>query len=198
MRNRKSYWIASTALLIALIVVAQLLSYVITTAVVIPTPVGPVRLGQLITGSLVNLVLIVGAGYIGFSAAGTAALVSPVLAALFGIIPGGLPQLIPVIMGGNLLIVLITWFCFEQAKGLFPAGAVTLRIIGVIVGAAVKTAFLWLLTARLVAPLLHLPAQKAGLVSGLMLWPQAVTAITGGILALIILPILFANRRTTF
>jgi hypothetical protein len=183
MKNKKILWVTQTAMLIALIVLAQLLSNVIP-----PIVIGPVTLSQLITGSLVNLVLIVGAYIAGMSAAGTSALISPILAAFFGIIPGKLPQMIPVVMAGNLVIVFVVWLCFRASNGLGKSSAVALKITGVAAGAVLKAATMWLTTEKIVVPVLHIaPALETKLVA-LVSVPQLVTAAVGGALALLIMP----------
>lgn len=190
MNHHKTLWITTTAVLIALVVLAQLLTYAIPAGALIPTPLGPIRLSQFFTGSLVNLILIVGAGAAGFGSASIAALISPVLAALLGVIPGGIPQMIPVVMIGNLIIVAIVWLCFKISTDLVRAGGIVLKILGVIVGAAAKAVFLWAATAKLIVPLFNVKPKIAAQIGILMSWPQAVTALVGGILALMVLPAL--------
>lgn len=180
---KRILWVVYAALLLALIVLAQTLSKVIPASV-------PV-VSQLVTGSLVNLVLIVGAATAGFSATAVAAVLSPVLAFSMGQMP--FAPMIPVILLGNLIIVAIAWaFLRKDEKRIFA-----LRYIaGVIVGAAAKCAFLWAATALIVAPILSknpkVPVSKLLLMFS---WPQGVTALIGGILALLVLPAIRAYRR---
>lgn len=185
MRNKNLVWITQTALLIALIVLAQLLSKVIP-----PVMLGPVQLSQIVTGSLVNLVLIIGAFIPGMSSAGTAALISPILAAFFGIIPGHLPQMVPVVMVGNLVIVFITWLCFRASHGLGKNSAVVLNLIGVITGALLKSFVMWGATTKLIVPIFKVTGNAAKLLVATVTVPQVITAIIGGILAILIMPAL--------
>lgn len=182
LRHRPSQvvWIAEAGLLIALLVVVQLLTFAI--------PKGVPIVSQLFTGSLVNLVLIVGAGSVGFSGTAIAAVLSPVLAYAFGQMV--FPQMIPVVALGNLIIVAVTWAFFGRASR--NPGT---DILGIVLGAVLKTAFLWAATAWIMAPIFF--AAKAAVGQKLVLmfsWPQMVTALIGGGLALLVLPAIRAYR----
>lgn len=183
MRNKKVLWITQTAMLIALIVLAQLLSKVIP-----PVMVGPINLAQLITGSLVNLILITGAFVPGMASAGTAALVSPILAAFFGIIPGGLPHMVLVVMAGNLVIVFVTWLCFRASNGLGKGSAIALSVTGVVVGALLKAFAMWGATEKIIVPVLHVAPKLEKILVSVVSLPQFITAIIGGAIAILILP----------
>lgn len=190
MKNRKLIWITYTAVLIALIVLAQLLTRVIP-----PVFIGPFHAQQLITGSLVNLVLVVGALVPGFSCAATAALLSPVFAALFGILPNGQPMMIPVIMAGNLVLVFVVWVFGRASNGLEPYAGVMLSILGVLAGAALKQYVLQNGTEKLVIPLLHLKDKPALMLTTAMTTPQLITAVVGGLLALLLMPALRSFKK---
>lgn len=190
MKNKKAIWITQTAMLIALIVLSQLLSRVIP-----PITVGPFKLNQIVTGSLVNMVLITGAYISGFSSAGTAALVSPILAAVVGIIPGNLPQMIPVVMVGNLVIVFITWLCFRASNGLGKGSAAILSFVGVAAGAALKMLAMWASVEKIVVPVLHIAPKLEKVLVGTVSISQLVTGIAGGILALLIMPALGSFKK---
>jgi hypothetical protein len=190
MKNSKLNWITRTAMLVALIVVAQLLTRVIP-----PIVVGPLQLNQLVTGSLVNLILIVGAFAAGLPAAATAAIISPILAAFFGIIPGQLPQMIPVVMAGNFTIVFVTWLCFRASNGLDKGGSTIINLIGILSGALLKSAVMWSATVKIVVPVFKIAAKKAQVVTGLVTLPQFVTAVIGGIIALLVLPAMKSFKK---
>ena len=91
--KQKVLWITETAILLALLLVFQ----------VVTKP-----LGQLVTGSLVNLVLIVAVMVAGLASGLTIAIVSPILASILGISP--LWVLVPFIALGNTVLVLIWHF----------------------------------------------------------------------------------------
>lgn len=185
MKSKKVLWITQTAMLIALVVLSQLLSNIIP-----PIVLGPFKLSQLVTGLLVNLILIIGAFVPGLSAASTTALISPILAALFGIIPGQLPQMVPVVMAGNLVIVFITWLCFRASRGLGNNSATVLNVIGIVAGALLKAVTMWALTEKIIIPVLHVSAKLAEILVSTVSLPQFVTAMIGGIAALLIMPAL--------
>lgn len=190
MRNKKAIWVTQTAMLIALIVLSQLLSRVIPTI-----PVGQFNLNQLVTGSLVNLVLVVGAYVAGFASAGTAAIISPVLAAFLGIIPGKLPQMVPVVMAGNLVIVFITWLCFRASNGLGRVSATVLTIVGVAAGAFLKMVTMWAAVEKIVVPVLHINESLEKVLVGAVSISQFVTGVIGGCVALLIMPALEGIKR---
>jgi hypothetical protein len=177
---KRIMWVVKAALLLALVVVAQTLSKVIPTAAL------PL-ISQLVTGSLVNLVLIVGAGSVGFSGTAVAAVLSPVLAYSMGQMI--FPQMIPVIAVGNLIIVAVTWAFFHMHKKL------PFEIAGIIIGAAAKCAFLWIATAALMVPIFYSGSKVASKLSLMFSWPQGLTALIGGILALLVLPAVRAYQK---
>lgn len=161
-------WITRTAIFVALLVVVQ---------------AATAALGnQFITGSAVNLILIVSVMTCGLGSGATVALVSPIFAKLFGI--GPLWQIIPMIMLGNLVLVLLWHLIGNKGdkKVFYP--------IALIVAAGLKFFTLWLgITKWIVPTVLGLPAQKAAIVSAAFSWPQIVTALIGGIIAIIVLPL---------
>lgn len=166
-------WITRTAIFIALLIVAQWVSK---------------PLGQYVTGSLVNLVLILSVMLGGLWAGVTVALLSPVFAFLLGIGPAMFP-VIPVVMLGNLTLVLAWHFVAGKAfkaGNMLPRGAIAL-----VVGAAAKFLVLYLGIVQLVVPvILKLPQPQAGVLSAIFSFPQLVTAGVGGAVALLVLPLL--------
>lgn len=186
-KNQKGIvWVVEAALLLALLVVVQLLTFAI--------PKGVPILGQLFTGSLVNMVLIVGAGSVGFAGTAVAAILSPVLAFAFGQM--AFPVMIPVVAVGNLAIVAVTWAFFRPVGGKVPGTG--RGFAGVVVGAMAKTAFLWGATVLLMVPVFFSAKPQVGEKLSLMFsWPQAATAVIGGVLALLILPAVrtYRSRR---
>jgi hypothetical protein len=183
--NKKAItWVAESGLLVAMLVVVQLLSFLFVKVPLI---------SQLFTGSLVNLVLIVGAGSVGFSGAAVAAVLSPVLAVLFGQMK--FPVMIPVVIIGNVIIVAITWAFFIKDKKLSKSAGFGLDLAGVAVGAVAKTAFLWGATVWLIAPVFFVGNAAVSKNLSLMFsFPQLITAMIGGILALLVLPAIRAYR----
>lgn len=178
--NKKTItWVAEAGLLIALLVVVQLLTFVVPKSVPL--------VSQLFTGTLVNLVLIVGAASVGFSATAIAAVLSPVLAILFGQLL--FPQVAPVVAVGNLVIVAVIWVFFKPGANKPKGSGLVLNIAGIAVGAVAKTAVLWAAVSWLIIPLFFVGNPKVGKNLALMFsWPQLITALIGGIIALLVLP----------
>ena len=122
---------------------------------------------QFITGSCVNLM----------------AAISPFVAFLFGIGPKFI-QLIPVIAVGNLVLVLVL--------SLLKSKQVWHSVVAWIVAAVAKFGTLYILMVKLVVPALvaggTIPAKAAATIAVQFGWPQLVTALIGGGLALVIVP----------
>ena len=82
--DHKIKWITRTALCTALVLLAQMIGKLLPAGAVIA---GPFSLNQLITGSLVNLVLILAAASAGVWSGVTCGVISSILAALLGMTP---------------------------------------------------------------------------------------------------------------
>lgn len=179
--NKKIRWITETAVMLALLVALQALTQ---------------PAGQLVTGSFVNAVLAVSALVGGLGCGLTVAIISPVLAFLLGIAPNIVT--VPAIMVGNAVFVLLLHFLVGK-----DAESIVRRIIAWVVAAVGKFAVLYLLVVQVIC----------GLASGILLgkkigetvvlappmleklptmftWPQLITALIGGGVALLIVPVL--------
>ncbi|WP_368251874.1 ECF transporter S component [Enterococcus sp. 2201sp1_2201st1_B8_2201SCRN_220225] len=169
MKNR-TLWITQTAVLLALVVVVQAFT----------TSFG----NTFITGSLVNLILILGVGLVGLWGGLSVALLSPIFAFFFKIGPT-MWQLILCIAIGNAVLVLVWWFVLgTHGYNQYP------RLIGAtIAGAVAKFLTLYLLIVKLMVPLiLQLPEPQASVVSATFSYPQLVTALLGGTMAVLLMP----------
>ena len=161
--NKKTLWITETAVMIALLVALQWATK---------------PLGQFVTGSCVNLVLGVSVLVGGLWCGLTVALVSPFFAFLLGIGPA-LVQVVPVIACGNAILAgLFGLSCRKNWK----------RESAMVACAVLKCAFLWVAVPAVIASLGTVPAKQAAVMSAMFSWPQGVTALIGGVLALVILP----------
>jgi hypothetical protein len=130
---------------------------------------------QFVTGSCVNLVLAVAAMLCGVWSGVIVAIVSPFFAYFLGISPQ--LWLAPAIACGNAVLVVI----LALLSGKFgKAGGV----VSVIVAAVCKFVVLYVVVVKLFIPMGNLPAKVAAQFS----WPQLVTALIGGFLALAIVP----------
>ncbi|MFR5382169.1 MAG: hypothetical protein ACLTGM_08275 [Oscillospiraceae bacterium] len=165
---KKTVWIARTAVCLALLIAIQFLTK---------------SLGQLVTGSCVNLVLAIAALIGGVWSGVTVAVISPFCAYLLGIGPAfcrwcrafrwatpSTPSCLPLLVGGFL------------QRSCPPHGSMVLA-------AAAKFAALYLVLVRLVAPAV-IPAAKLSTVTAAFTWPQLLTAVIGGVLACLIAPVL--------
>ena len=170
--NKKVRWITETAVMLALLIVLQALTK---------------SAGQIVTGSCVNAVLAMTVLIAGMGSGITVALVSPVMAYLLNIAP----QLVtvPAIMVGNTVFVVLMKLLYSDNTAR--------KIIAWLVAAAAKFAVLWILVSKIIcgiasAPLLESGALKAPMLEKLpamFTWPQLITALIGGAVALLIVPV---------
>lgn len=174
--NKKLLWITQTGVMLALLVALQ--------AVTKP-------LGQLVTGSFVNGVLAVTVLVAGLSAGLTVAVISPVLAFLLGIAPQILT--VPAIMVGNCVFVVLLSVIAGADHRRFVR-----QISAWLVAAAAKFAVLYALVGWVICDLLADSLLASGALKPPMLqllpatfsWPQLITALIGGAVALLITPVL--------
>lgn len=174
--GKKVIWITETAVMLALLVALQ--------AVMKP-------LGQLVTGSFVNAVLAVTVLVAGLSSGITVALISPVMAYLLGIAPQILT--VPAIMVGNTVyVILLFWIAGKNSK------KIVRQVAAWISAAAAKFAVLYGVVVWLICGVFAEKLLSSGMLKEPMLkalpatfsWPQLVTALIGGAVALLIVPVL--------
>ncbi|MDR0921164.1 MAG: ECF transporter S component [Lactobacillales bacterium] len=172
--NKKTLSITQTAILLALIVVVEFLM------------VGPQYI--LIKGSIVNLILIAATILVGLPAGLLISIFTPILAIVTGHL--AMPVLAPVVAIGNIVFVLLWWIILSYMKGNNPLAH---YVVAIIISAIAKFAFLYLAVSKYILPvaLKAVVAQKPQIKGALLAqfgMPQLITAIIGGILALIIIP----------
>ena len=174
--RKKILWITETAVMLALLVTLQSLTK---------------PAGQLVTGSCVNAVLAVSVLVGGLSCGTTIALVSPVLAYLLGIAPQILT--VPAIMVGNTVYVVLLHFLADKSgKNLVK------QIVAWVAAAAAKFAALYFIVVKIICGVMSASLLAAGTLKEPMLkalpatfsWPQLFTALIGGAVALVIVPVL--------
>ena len=172
--KKKILWITETAVMLAALVALQYITK---------------PLGQLVTGSCVNLVLAVTVLLVGAAGGVTVALISPVMAYLLGIAPQILT--VPAIMVGNTVFVLMLHALVSRSEG-----KISVQVTGWIMAAVAKFAALYLIVAKLICGVLAEDLLASGALKEPMLkalpatfsWPQLLTALIGGGLALLIVP----------
>lgn len=134
-----------------------------------------------VVGPLVNACLMVAAAFTGLWGAGFIALAAPFFAIMTG---AQLPlPFAPFIGIGNLVIVVIFYIFINRSK-----------TAGIIIGSVAKFAFLYAAISVFVRMSEMKPKQKMALLFSFG-WPQLVTALIGGLLAVIIIRSL--KRYTT-
>jgi uncharacterized membrane protein len=171
-KHEKVLWITRTAVLIAITVVLQALT---------------LQLGnQFITGSIVNLMLILAVMTCGLATGLTVSAVTPVLPTLLGF--GPLWPIVPFIALGNMALVTLWHFIGNRNIG---NNIYIAYIMALVAGAVAKFLVLFFGVSRLAVPvLLSLPEPQATVISGLFSYPQLITASIGGVCAIILLPLL--------
>ena len=167
--NKKTLLIVNTAILIALLIAAQFFGNMLGN-------------NQFVTGSLVNLILIVAAVYAGLWSGIIVAVISPVLAFMLGIAAN--PYLVPAIIIGNIVIVVLMHYTYKLAKNKEKAYWIYL-ISGIIVSALAKFAVLFVVVRYIIKGLIvpGLPAKIIAVFS----FPQLFTALMGGFLSIAII-----------
>ncbi len=169
-------WITETAVMLALLVALQQITK---------------PLGQLVTGSFVNAVLAVTVLVAGLSSGITVALISPVLAYLLGIAPQILT--VPAIMVGNCVFVILLYFIAGK-----DSKKIVRQILAWLIAAAAKFAALYAIVVWVICGVLAERLLASGMMKAPMLkvlpatfsWPQLFTALIGGGVALLIVPLL--------
>ncbi|MEG2234596.1 MAG: hypothetical protein RRZ42_08185 [Oscillospiraceae bacterium] len=170
----KTKIIARTALGIALVIVSQLLGKLIPPIAVI---FGPFSVSQLLTGTLVNCILIVFTVNTGVLSGILIGVLSSVMATILGVGPI-IPLITPVIAAGNALLVIIFRISGCNTKlGGIPA---------VVFSSAAKCVFLWLTVPVVLSLIPDIVPKQTAMLSIMFSWPQGVTAMLGGFLALTI------------
>lgn len=179
--NKKIRWITETGIMLALLVTLQ--------AVTKP-------LGQLVTGSFVNTVLAVSALMCGLSGGLTLAVISPILAFILGIAPNFITVL-PIMLANVCYVVLLHLILGRSMKPMWK------QPLAVAAASAVKFGVLYLLVVKVICGVASgsLLGKKLGdivvlappmlkLLPTMFSWPQLFTALIGGAVAMVIVPLL--------
>ena len=178
--NKKIRWITETAAMLALLICLQWVGSFV-----------PEQLTkQLITGTFVNAVLAVTVLLVGFSSGITVALISPVCAFMLGIAPNFITVL-PIMLGNVCFVVLLRLICGKTMRPLWK------QPIALAAAALTKFTVLYVLVVEVICgvasdALLGKQIGSVKLVAPPILmfsWPQLVTALAGGTIALLILPV---------
>ena len=165
----KIKWIAETAIFIALLVTLQ----AVTKA-----------MSQFVTGSMVNLLLVTATLVSGLVSGLTVAAISPFFAFMLGIGPKFI-ALVPFVALGNIVLVLVWGLLCQKNMNTKTMTA------ALVLGAVLKFAALYGGIVKFAIPtLLALPEKQAVVMGANFSWPQLITAVLGGFLAMLIAPTL--------
>lgn len=172
--KKSVFWITETAVMLALLVALQSLTK---------------GFGQFVTGSCVNAILAITVLVAGLGSGITVAVISPVLAYLLGIAPQILA--VPAIMVGNTVFVVLLYVLVRNRKPV-------MQVVGWLAAAVCKFAVLYLIVAKVICGVMAASLLASGALKEPMLqalpatfsWPQLVTALIGGGIALLIAPVL--------
>ena len=179
--NQKIRWITQTAVLLALLVCLQALTK---------------PLGQLVTGSCVNAILAIAVLFGGLSCGLTVALISPIFAFLLVIAPNFITVL-PIMLGNACFVTLLWLIAGKNPKPLWK------QPVALVTAAAVKFGVLYLLVVQVICGVAAdgLLGKKLGqtvllappmlkMLPAMFSWPQLVTALIGGTVAMLVVPLL--------
>ena len=149
-------WVSRTAVLFALTLVIQLLG-----------------LPQFITGPLVNSFLLLATMMVGVSSGMVIGLFTPWVAFSRGILPAPLGPMIPFIMLGNVTLVIVFFLITTRREN-----NIGFLGLGIVIGSIAK----YLVLSQSVAFLVSVPPP----VAKMMQFPQLMTALGGGAIAIVI------------
>lgn len=173
--NKKTLWLCRTAVMVALLVALQFVTK---------------PLGQFVTGSCVNMVLVVATLCGGLWCGFTVALLSPFAAFLVGVGPA-LIQIVPAVSVGNIVLVLVYALVYKKLDHAWLRACVACAAAAVL-----KFAALYLIVVKLLLPVLGLAEKQIAVMSAMFSWPQLVTALIGGVLGtLVSIPVKKAMRK---
>jgi hypothetical protein len=151
---------------------------------------------QLITGTMVNCVLAVTVLMVGLSSGITVALISPVCAFVFGIAPNFITVL-PIMAGNCCYVAMLYYITGKNRKfgwrhpvalisaAVLKFGVLYLLVVKVICGMASSV-----LLGKKIGDIIVLAPPMLKMLPTMFAWPQLVTALSGGAIALAIVPVL--------
>lgn len=171
-------WITRTALFIALLIVVQSVT---------------ASLGQIVTGSLVNMVLM-SAALLGGTASGiTVAAISPFFAFMLGIGPK-LIQIVPFVALGNIVYVVVAALIIGKLSSVKKVPLVASNVLGVGVAAVLKFLTLYVGVVKVFIPIMGdgLKGPQIETFTAMFSVPQLITALIGGAIAI---PLTLAMNR---
>lgn len=183
---KKVRWITETAVMLALLICLQWVGSMVPDQMT----------KQLITGTLVNCVLAVTVLMVGISSGLTVAVISPVCAFIFGIAPNFITVL-PIMMANSCYVALLYLIVGEERKfgwrqpvGLAAAALVKFGVLYLLVVKVICGMASGALLGKKIGDIVVLAPPMLKMLPTMFAWPQLVTAVSGGIIALAIIPVL--------
>ena len=176
--RKKVLWITETAVMLALLVTLQALTK---------------PMGQLVTGSCVNAVLAITVLLVGMGSSIAVALISPLCAFLLGIAPNFVTVL-PIMAGNVCFVVLLRLICgkalWRQPVALVAAAGVKFGVLYLLVVKVICGFASGALLGKKIGNGVGLPPPMLKKLPAMFTWPQLFTALIGGAVALLIVPVL--------
>lgn len=166
--NRKLRLVTRTALLLAIAILFQFLGKFMGS------------LNNFIVGPVINAVLLISSEIVGVFSGLIISIATPIISALTNksIMAPVVLAFSPFIISGNAIFVLCYFFLRKRG-----------RIIAIAVGAVAKAAFLYA-SISVFTRFVDIKAQWVKVLIGMFSWPQLITAIIGGAIAVIVIPVL--------
>ena len=184
--RKKIQWITETAVMLALLVSLQWVGSLIPEQMT----------KQLVTGTMVNCVLAVTVLIAGLSSGITVGLISPICAFTFGIAPNFVTVL-PIMVGNCCYVALLYFiigksrkFGWKQPAALACASLVKFSVLYLLVVKVICGMASAALLGKKVGNTVVLAPPMLKMLPTMFAWPQLVTALTGGVIALVITPVL--------
>lgn len=189
-------WITETAAMLALLICLQWVGSMI------PEP----TIKQLVTGTCVNAVLAITVLFAGMGSGITVAVISPVFAYTFGIAPN-VVTVVPIMLGNVCYVVLLKLLIGKSFKPFWK------QPVALVAAASTKFCVLYVLVVKVICGMASgsllgkklpsivvfgkelgnvvvLAPKMLDMLPAMFAWPQLITALSGGILALLIAPTL--------
>jgi hypothetical protein len=184
--GKKIRWITETAVMLALLVCLRWVGSFVPDQMT----------KQLITGTMVNCVLAVTVLMVGLSSGITVALISPVCAFVFGIAPNFITVL-PIMVGNSCYVALLYFiigktrkFGWQQPVALAGAAVAKFGVLYFLVVKVICGMASGVLLGKKIGDIVVLAPPMLKMLPTMFAWPQLVTALAGGIIALSIVPVL--------
>lgn len=166
--KKQLLWVTRTGIMLALLIVLQ--TAAASTGNVI------------LTGSIVNMMLIISVMVCGYTSGLTVAVTSPVLAKLLGI--GPLWEIIPFILLGNIVLATLWHVIGNRQMGSRKSTAL---VVALIIAGVGKFLTLYITIVRIAIPFfLQLPPPQAVVISNMFSLQQLLTASIGGAVAVLL------------